>query len=227
MSQPGTSLGSGQAEKFSLPRRLCKEFRKRLVPTLLFLCPPPTIGKWWGKNMYTSGWERCWRKPSPGTKTREPEWQSHGNPMTGAAKGRRGVTWWLQTAQSLGGLGWREAPATPSPRGQRWGWLASRPSSNSCNGREKAILEDFVRNLWPALEVSVTERQHVLDCCSPSAQPPQEHTRCSQTQGSFLHLLYKAQSPAWTKRQLNSVLLDPLMAEGQTKNGGCEINGKP
>lgn len=45
MSQLGTSLGFDQAEKFSLPQWLCKEFRKQLVPTLLLLCPPPTIGK--------------------------------------------------------------------------------------------------------------------------------------------------------------------------------------
>lgn len=44
MSLLGSSLGFDQAE-LSLLQWLCKEFRKQLVPTLLLLCPPPTIGK--------------------------------------------------------------------------------------------------------------------------------------------------------------------------------------
>lgn len=96
-------LGFGQAE-FSLLQWLCKELRKQLVRPLLFLCPPPTTGKWWGKSIYTSGWERCWCKPSAGTQHSELEQQRHGEPRKCTAKGRRGATWWC--GQPKASEGW-------------------------------------------------------------------------------------------------------------------------
>lgn len=175
--------------------------------------------------MYTSGWERCWCKPSPGTKSSELERQRHGKPRKWAANERRGVTRWLQTAQSLGGVGWREAP-----RGQCGGCLAPSPSSNQCNQTG----ED---NPWGicdshTVQILVTEWQRVLDCCSPkpaqsSTASPWAHTMLTDAwvlpSPSLRWISKGAQRPTCMKRRLNSVFLNHSWPKGRPRTAGVKL----